>query len=113
MKRLTKEDRRRAWMLKVYARLSLLALAAMVTARLVLFTIDIIQLRAGTVGGEICIPAYAAILIYTGWQLKGWVAENRKGNRKCTTTNAPAAGAISTRANCATAPVRRNAGRGV
>lgn len=39
--------KRKAWELKVYARMSVLALAAMATARLVLLTIDIIQLRAG------------------------------------------------------------------
>ena len=48
--------KRKAWELKVYARMSVLALAAMATARLVLLTIDIIQLRVGTVGGEICLP---------------------------------------------------------
>lgn len=85
--------KRKAWELKVYARMSVLALAAMATARLVLLTIDIIQLRAGTVGGEICIPAYAAIFIYTGWKLKSWTAGTRKGKRECTTTNATAAGA--------------------
>lgn len=71
--------KRKAWELKVYARMSVLALAAMATARLVLMTIDIIQLRSGTVGGEICIPAYAAIFIYTGWKLKSWTAGTRKG----------------------------------
>ena len=91
--------KRKAWELKVYARMSVLALAAMATARLVLLTIDNIQLRAGTGGGEICIPAYAAIFIYTGWKLKSWTAGTRKGKRECTTTNATAAGAAWTRGN--------------
>jgi hypothetical protein len=99
--------KRKAWELKVYARMSVLALAAMATARLVLLTIDIIQLRAGTVGGEICIPAYAAIFIYTGWKLKSWTAGTRKGKRECTTTNATAAGAAWTRGKFATASGRR------
>ena len=99
--------KRKAWELKVYARMSVLALAAMATARLVLLTIDIIQLRAGTVGGEICIPAYAAIFIYTGWKLKSWTAGTRKGKRECTTTNATAAGAAWTRGKFATASGKR------
>lgn len=111
----TKKDRQRAWALKMYARLSLLALAAMATARLILFAIDIVRLRAGTVGGEIFIPTYAVIFIYTGWKLKSWTAgkTTRKGQRKCTTMNVTAAGATSTRANYATASARRSAGRGV
>ena len=103
----TKKDRQRAWELKMYARMSVLALAAMATARLVLLTIDIIQLRSGTIGGEICIPAYAAIFIYTGWKLKSWTAGTRKGKRECTTTNATAAGAAWTRERFATAPGKR------
>ena len=78
--------KRKAWELKVY---------------------DIIQLRSGTVGGEICIPAYAAIFIYTGWKLKSWTAGTRKGKRECTTTNATAAGAAWTRERFATAPGKR------
>ena len=99
--------KRKAWELKVYARMSVLALAAMATARLVLLTIDIIQLRSGTVGGEICIPAYAAIFIYTGWKLKSWTAGTRKGKRECTTTNATAAGAAWTRERFVTASGKR------
>lgn len=100
--------KRKAWELKVYARMSVLALAAMATARLVLLTIDIIQLRVGTVGGEICIPAYAAIFIYTGWKLKSWTAGTRKGKRECTTTNATAAGAAWTRGKFVTASGKRD-----
>lgn len=92
--------------IKIYARLSILAMAAMATARLVLLSIDIIQLRAGTVGGEICIPAYAAIFIYTGWQLKSWTTEIKKGKRECTTMNVPAAEVTLIREKCATAPGR-------
>lgn len=103
----TKKDRQRAWALKMYARMSVLALAAMATARLVLLTIDIIQLRSGTIGGEICIPAYAAIFIYTGWKLKSWTAGTRKGKRECTTTNATAAGAAWTRGKFATVSGKR------
>lgn len=99
--------KKKAWERRFYARLSILALAAMATARLVLLTIDIIQLRAGTVGGEICIPAYVAIFIYTGWKLKSWSAGTRKGKRECTTTSVSNAGAISTRERSVTVSGRR------
>ena len=101
------QAKKKAWERRFYARLSILALAAMATARLVLLTIDIIQLRAGTVGGEICIPAYVAIFIYTGWKLKSWSAGTRKGKRECTTTSVSNAGAISTRERSVTVSGRR------
>lgn len=101
------QAKKKAWERRFYARLSILALAAMATARLVLLTIDIIQLRAGTVGGEICIPAYVAIFIYTGWKLKSWSAGTGKGKRECTTTSVSNAGAISTRERSATVSGRR------
>ena len=101
------QAKKKAWERRFYARLSILALAAMATARLVLLTIDIIQLRAGTVSGEICIPAYVAIFIYTGWKLKSWSAGTRKGKRECTTTSVSNAGAISTRERSATVSGRR------
>lgn len=101
------QAKKKAWERRFYARLSILAMAAMATARLVLLTIDIIQLRAGTVGGEICIPAYVAIFIYTGWKLKSWSAGTRKGKRECTTTSVFNAGAISTRERSATVSGRR------
>lgn len=101
------QAKKKAWERQFYARLSILALAAMATARLVLLTIDIIQLRAGTVGGEICIPAYVAIFIYTGWKLKSWSAGTRKGKRECATTSVSNVGAISTRERSATVSGKR------
>lgn len=101
------QAKKKAWERRFYARVSLLTLAAMATARLVLLTIDIIQLRAGTVGGEICIPAYVAIFIATGWKLKSWSAGGRKGKRECTTTSVSTAGATSTRERSVTASGRR------
>lgn len=102
-----KQRKKRRAYARTYYRLSVIFLAAMITARLLLLMIDVIQLRAGTVGGEICIPAYAAIFIYTGWKLKSWTAGTRKGKRECTTTNATAAGAAWTRERFATAPGKR------
>lgn len=100
-----KPKRTRAYV-RCYYRLALLALAAMVTARLVLLMIDMIQLQIEN-AGAFCIPAYAFILVFCGWELKTWTAGTRKGKRECTTTNATAAGAAWTRERFATAPGKR------
>ena len=57
----------------IYARLSVLALAAMMTARLVLLMIDVIQAGVDA-PGAVAIPLYAVWLIFTGWKLREWTA---------------------------------------
>lgn len=74
-------SRRRAMEFRLYARLSLIALAAMVTARLILLSIDYMQSRAGAVGGEICITIYVVIFVIAGWRLKSWAAKERRRRR--------------------------------
>lgn len=84
-------------------RMALLALAAMIFARLVMLMIDVIQLHAAT-AGTIAIPAYVAVLIYTGWKLKEWTAQGKESNEKCPITeSARSAGTGLTRASGATA----------
>lgn len=63
-----KSKRRRAYA-RSYYRLSVLCLAAMVTARLILLMIDVIQLQIQTVGAFSTLRA-AAILVFTGWELR-------------------------------------------
>ena len=73
----------------IYARLSVLALAAMMTARLALLMIDVIQ--AGVdVPGAVAIPFYAVWLIFTGWKLREWIAGTTKEEtERCNTESAP------------------------
>lgn len=66
---LKKRRRHRAW--RLYARLSLLALAAMMTARLVLLAVDVAQLQVDT-AGIISVPICAFVLILAGWKLREW-----------------------------------------
>ena len=73
---LKKRRRRRAW--RLYARLSLLALAAMMTARLVLLAVDVAQFQVDT-AGIVSIPTCAAILFWTGWKARGWTLPVEKG----------------------------------
>lgn len=89
--------RRSRWSWKPVSQAAGLFLAAMAAARLVLLALDIAQSRLGTFGGEILIPAYAAIFIYAGWTLKSLAYEWKGGKRKCTTTNVSAVGATWTR----------------
>ena len=97
------QKRRKAW--RVYSRMSLLLLASMLTARLVLLMIDVIQLHVA-VAGAVSIPISAAVLVLTGWKLREWTEQGKEKNR-CTTISAPSAGAPSTRAKDATARTRR------
>ena len=71
-----KSKRRRAYA-RSYYRLSVLCLAAMVTARLILLMIDVIQLQIQTVGA-FSIPASAAILVFTGWELRTWTGQGKE-----------------------------------
>lgn len=76
----------------IYARLSVLALAAMMTARLVLLMIDVIQAGVDA-PGAVAIPLYAVWLIFTGWKLREWIAgTNKEEIERCNTESAPAAG---------------------
>ena len=75
----------------IYARLSVLALAAMMTARLVLLMIDVIQAGVDA-AGAVAIPFCAVWLIFTGWKLREWTAGTTKEeNKRCNTESAPAA----------------------
>ena len=71
-----KSKRRRSYA-RAYYRLSVLCLAAMVTARLILLMIDVIQLQIQT-AGAFSIPASAAILVFTGWELKTWTGQGKE-----------------------------------
>lgn len=99
------KKRRTRGCVRAYYRLSLLALAAMVTARLVLLMIDMIQLQIEN-AGAFCIPAYAFILVFCGWELKTWTSQGKE-TKRCTTTSAPTAGRRLTRARSATAEGKR------
>lgn len=61
----------------IYARLSVLALAAMMTARLAMLMIDVIQAEVDA-PGAVAIPLYAAWLIFTGWKLREWMTGTTK-----------------------------------
>ena len=77
--------KRRAW--RTISRMSLLCLAAMFFARLVLLMIDLIQLQIETVGA-VTVPACAVVFIVTGWKLREWWEEYklfRKEKRRCRT----------------------------
>lgn len=99
-----KRKRTRAYV-RSYYRMALLALAAMVTARLVLLMIDMIQLQIEN-AGAFCIPAYAFILVFCGWELKTWTTQGKE-RTKCTTTSATTAEQPLTRAKSATAGGKR------
>lgn len=99
-----RKRRKRVARWRACPRMALLALAAMIFARLVLLMIDVIQLRVAS-AGAIAIPAYAAVLIYTGWKLKEWTTQGKESNKKCPITeSAPSAGTDLTPAKFA--PVR-------
>lgn len=73
----------------IYTRLSVLALAAMMTARLVLLMIDVIQARVDA-PGAVAIPLYAVWFTFTGWKLREWIAgPSEKETEKCNTESAP------------------------
>ena len=74
----------------IYARLSVLALAAMMTARLVLLMIDVIQAGVDALGA-VAIPFYAVWLIFTGWKLREWTAGPTRKENLCNTENVPTA----------------------
>ena len=83
-----KSKRRRSYA-RAYYRLSVLCLAAMVTARLILLMIDVIQLQIQT-AGAFSIPASAAILVFTGWELKTWTGQGKE-KKSCGPTSVTAA----------------------
>ena len=83
-----KSKRRRAYA-RSYYRLSVICLAAMVTARLILLMIDVIQLQIQTVGA-FSIPASAAILVFTGWELRTWTGQGKE-KKSCGPTSVTAA----------------------
>lgn len=76
-----KSKRRRSYA-RAYYRLSVLCLAAMVTARLILLMIDVIQLQIQT-AGAFSIPASAAILVFTGWELRTWTGQDFNPRAPC------------------------------
>lgn len=101
-----KSKRRRSYA-RAYYRLSVLCLAAMVTARLILLMIDVIQLQIQT-AGAFSIPASAAILVFTGWELRTWTGQGKE-KKSCGPTSVTAAerrltpesGATARTARCA------------
>lgn len=78
-KYMRRRRRRAAW--RLYARLSLLALAAMMTARLVLLAVDVAQLQTSVVG-LVTVPACAAVFIVTGWKLREWTITKKGGKTR-------------------------------
>lgn len=101
--------RKRPTGLTIYARLSVLALAAMMTARLVLLMIDVMQAGVDA-PGAIAIPLYAAWFIFTGWKLREWTAGMTKEEpEKCNTANVPTVGPTLTLERSATAASLRGA----
>lgn len=86
----------------IYTRLSVLALAAMMTARLVLLMIDVIQARVNA-PGAVAIPLYAVWLIFTGWKLREWTAGPARKENLCNTENVPTVEITLTPARSATA----------
>ena len=77
IKRLEKPKQINRW--RVYSRASLLLLAAMITARFVLLMIDVLQAQVEA-PGAVAIPAYAGLLVFTGWKLREWTAEKRRNH---------------------------------
>lgn len=87
----------------IYARLSVLALAAMMTARLVLLMIDVIQAGVDA-PGAVAIPLYAVWFTFTGWKLREWIAGTTgKETARCNTESAPVAGPTLTPVKSVTA----------
>ena len=86
----------------IYARLSVLALAAMMTARLALLMIDIIQ-TGGDAPGAVAIPLYAVWLIFIGWKLREWTAGPTRKENLYNTANVPTAEITLTPAKSVTA----------
>lgn len=86
----------------IYARLSVLALAAMMTAHLALLMIDIIQAGVDA-PGAVAIPLYAVWLIFTGWKLREWTAGLTRKENLCNTENVPTAEITLTPGRSATA----------
>ena len=60
-----------------------------VTARLILLMIDVIQLQIQT-AGAFSIPASAAILVFTGWELRTWTGQGKE-KKSCGPTSVTAA----------------------
>lgn len=103
-----KSKRRRSYA-RAYYRLSVLCLAAMVTARLILLMIDVIQLQIQT-AGAFSIPASAAILVFTGWELRTWTGQGKE-KKSCGPTSVTAAERRLTpgeRCDCQDRPVKYN-----
>lgn len=95
----------------IYARLSILALAAMLTARLLLLMIDVIQAGVGFTGA-VSIPFCAGWLIFTGWKLREWTAVTTKEETEiCDTESAPSVELTLTPEKSATASRSRAAAR--
>ena len=78
-KRMNREDRKAAW--GQYTGLSLMALAAMVTARLVLLAVDVAQSHVDQVG-IVIVPACGVILFLTGWKFREWTMPGERSPRK-------------------------------
>lgn len=95
-----RKKRQSGW--TIYARLSVLALAAMMTARLALLMIDVIQAGVDA-PGAIAIPLYAVWLIFTGWKLREWTAGPTRKENLCNTENVPTAEITLTPAKSVTA----------
>ena len=100
-----KQRKKRRAYARTYYRLSVIFLAAMITARLLLLMIDVIQLQIQT-AGAFSIPASAVILVFTGWQLKTWTSQGKE-KKSCGHTNATTAARHSTPENGAPAPGKR------
>ena len=100
-----KSKRRRSYA-RAYYRLSVLCLAAMVTARLILLMIDVIQLQIQT-AGAFSIPASAAILVFTGWELRTWTGQGKE-KKSCGPTSVTAAERRLTPESGATARTARS-----
>ncbi len=78
-KRMNREDRKAIW--GQYTGLSLMALAAMVTARLLLLAVDVAQSHVDQVG-IIIVPACGAILFLAGWKFREWTMPGERSPRK-------------------------------
>lgn len=104
-----KRKRTRAYV-RSYYRMALLALAAMVTARLVLLMIDMIQLQIEN-AGAFCIPAYAFILAFCGWELKTWTSQG-KGGKRCRGASSSTTSAGNDLGSCWQSNRRKNVSTG-
>lgn len=77
------QKRRRAW--RAISRLSLLCLAAMFFARLVLLMVDLLQFQVD-IAGAVTVPACAVVFVFVGWNLREWWEEYkifRKEKHRC------------------------------